>query len=669
MSLNWALVGPGLQTIFSQLQSSVDDHFLNPTSGYSLPLVGNQLGQPSDPVGQVFANLSQAISTAFQQNPPVQGQKPQDVVVSDLNTALASYQPQVSNPATSASQATFTVQAMAATPLTESVALELGLPGLASFPLPANPVVNAHLTFQLDLNFGLDQTGVFVDPTQNSASSPLLQVELKADLPGFTGANATLNGVPVQVTDSTQAPSSLDVPVTFNSSASGLVHNFSEADVDQINFASGAAGSINLAYALEVADAPALTLDLGVQWGLNSEIANTSPLDALNDGQVPAVTLDAGLDLKSLSNQLDAASSPLIQKLDQYLKPLQDVVDFFYQPLPVLSNLGITVTPRNLLQDFLPLNDQGFLSLLDTLHDFIDGSSSVSLPTGAEVNFASSTLPSSVDPRTNLSFSTLLSSIEAQATPDANSVNSEIQPFLTQLGDELDGTVVLPVLADPALAFDGLMTDDNVALFQYTLSPINLPTLANIALGPAIGPIIPPIPLFLQLSASFGLSAGLTLGYDTYGFHNAADDPLNGLFIADATAQAIGSIGLTGELNLGLVQAGAMGSVGLSFGVTGINTTGPTRIASIPSTRMTSRSRRRSSSSMISPTTPPAADHSVPSPSAARRISACRRSSRSGSRRSTSITPIPWATSRCSISIVRRASRRHRRSSPSCSAI
>jgi hypothetical protein len=575
LSLNWALVGPGLQTIFSQLQSSVDDNFLNPASGYSLPLVGTQLGQPDDPVGQVFANLAQEISSAFQQDPPVQGQKPQDVVVSDLNTALALYQPQVTNPTTSASEATFTVQASTTTPLTESVALELGLPGLASFGLTASSAVNTRLTFDLDLNFGLDQTGVFVDPTQNSASSPLLQVELKADLSGFTGAGATLNGVPVEVTDDTQAPSSLDVPVTFSSSASGVIHNFSEADIDQINFAASALGSINLAYALDVADAPALALDLGVQWDLNSVTANTSPLDGLDDGQVPTVTLDAGLDLNSLGSELNAASSPLIQKLDQYLKPLQDVVDFFYQPLPVLSNLGIDVTPRTLLQDFLPINDQGFLSLLDTLRDFVDGAGSFSLPTGADVTFASSMLPSTVDPRTNLSFSTLLSSIEAQATPDANSVNSEIGPFLTQLGDDLDGTVVLPVLADPALAFDGLLTDDNVALFQYTLKPINVPELANIDLGPELGPIIPPIPLFLQLTAGFGLSAGLTLGYDTYGFHNAVENPIDGLFIADASAQAIGSIGLTGKLDLGLAQAGATGSIGLSFGVTGINTSGP----------------------------------------------------------------------------------------------
>ncbi len=32
LSLNWALVGPGLQNIFSQVQASVNDHFLNPAS-------------------------------------------------------------------------------------------------------------------------------------------------------------------------------------------------------------------------------------------------------------------------------------------------------------------------------------------------------------------------------------------------------------------------------------------------------------------------------------------------------------------------------------------------------------------------------------------------------------------------------------------------------------
>ena len=470
LSLNWALVGPGLQNFFSQVQGSVDDHFLNPTSGYSLPLVGTQLGQPKDPAGQVFANLAQGIAASFTQNPPI-GQQPQVIVASDLDTALAQYQPQVTNTNLSASQATFSVQASATTPLTESDALELGLPGLASFAVTASSAVNVHLTFKLDLNFGLDKTGVFVDPTQNSANSPLLQIELKADLSGFTGAPANLNGVTAQVMDNSQTPSSLDVPVTFNSSAQSLIYNFGESNIDHINFDSTAAGNINLVYTIGVADAPGLALDLGVAWPLNSVNSNVSPFDAESDGQVPAVTFDAGVDLSSLSRELNTTTSPLIEELDKQVKPLQDVVDFFYQPLPVLSNLGVTATPRSLLQDFLPLNDKGFLALLDTLHDFIDGAGSFSLPTGGDVTFASSLLPSTVDPRTNLSSSTLLSSIESHATQDASSVNAQIQPFLTQLGDDLSGTVVLPILADPALAFDALLTSDNVALLPVHLEP------------------------------------------------------------------------------------------------------------------------------------------------------------------------------------------------------
>ncbi len=400
LSLNWSLVGPGLQAIFIQMQASANDHLLNPNAvGYSLPLVGTQLGQASDPVGQVFASLAQQIASTFQGDPPVTGQKPEDTVVSDLETALASYQPQVANTGSSSNQATFSVQAATSTPLTETVALELGLPGLAPLAVTANQAVGVQLTFTLDLKFGLDQTGLFVDPTQNGPSSPLLQVELKANLGGWAGTAGSLNGVHDQVTDDAHAPSSLDVPVTFNASASGNIYNFSASDIDQINFASSAAATVDLDYALDVADAPALTLDLGVQWPLNSVVAGTSPFDGPGDGQVPTVAFDAGVNLSSVGSELDPANSPLIQALDKQIKPLQDVVDFFYQPLPVLSNLGITVTPRALLQDFLPMNEKGFLTLLDTLHDLVSGAGSFSFPSGAEVTFASSTLPSTADPR------------------------------------------------------------------------------------------------------------------------------------------------------------------------------------------------------------------------------------------------------------------------------
>ena len=245
--LNWADVGPGLVGVFNQLQRSVNDHLLAPKNvPYSLPLVGTELGQAGDPVGQVFANLaSNQITSAFQQTPT----GPQDVI-NDLDTALQAYNPQVTNttPNNSSTEATFSIQASTTSPLqlSEVVGLQLGLPGLAFFGVTANQAVNAHLTFTLDLNFGLDQTGVFVDPTQNNANSPLLQLVVKADLQGFPGAAASLNGVAVEVTDNAQNPSSLDVPVTFNSSAQSVIYNFAEANIDQINFSNSAVGTVNL---------------------------------------------------------------------------------------------------------------------------------------------------------------------------------------------------------------------------------------------------------------------------------------------------------------------------------------------------------------------------------------------------------------------------------------
>ena len=500
------------------------------------------------------------------------GQAPEQTVVNDLNSALEQFQPQAAITAISASQATFTLQASASTPLSESVALALGLPGLQSLAVTtSNQPVAVQLTFQVDLAFGLNSgsNGFFIDPTQNSASSPLLQLELKASLGPISAPNAKLNGVPVLVTTSSQSPSTLDVPVTFNCSATSEVSGFTEADIDEVNVSSSAAGSINLAYALQVANAPALTLDLGVQWPLSSTVPNTSPLDGVNDGSPPTVTLDAGVDLNSVGNALNT-SSPLIQKFDTYVQPLQDVVNFFYQPVPILSNFGKPVTVRDLLAlpGILPQSDQGFLSVLDTLHDFINGSSGISLPAGGQVNFVSSQLPSGVDVRSNLGSAALLTAIESQAQ---QTDVGDIQSYLNELGSDLDGKIVLPLVSDPALAFDALLSNDNVALVQYTLNPVSLPQLANIQLGPELGPIIPPIPLFLKLMANFGFSAGLSLGYDTYGFHGSAN-PINGHFIANAKAQAIGGISLTGDLDVGLAQAGVTGTLGLSFGVAGLNT-------------------------------------------------------------------------------------------------
>ena len=108
-------------------------------------------------MGQVFASIGQQIGSEFTSNPPVAGpgQQPQNTVVSDLNSALAAYQPQVTNTATSDSLATFTGAGVGKHPSRPSrAALELGLPGLQSFAVTiGNQPVNVQLTFQLDLFF------------------------------------------------------------------------------------------------------------------------------------------------------------------------------------------------------------------------------------------------------------------------------------------------------------------------------------------------------------------------------------------------------------------------------------------------------------------------------------------------------------------------------------
>src|SRR5262249_7056875 len=159
--------------------------------------------------------------------------------------------------------------------------------------------------FTLNLTFGLDPGGVFVDPTQNNAGSPLLNLVVTADLKGFSGVAADLNGIPVQVTDSSQSPSQLNIPVSFDASAKAPIHGFSAASLDQIDVASNASADVNLHDATTAAHALALTLDLGVHWPLTSTKPGVGPFDALSDGQVPTVALNAGADLNSLAAVLN----------------------------------------------------------------------------------------------------------------------------------------------------------------------------------------------------------------------------------------------------------------------------------------------------------------------------------------------------------------------------
>src|SRR5262245_57008352 len=146
-SPNWAAVGSGLAGVFNQLQASVNDHLLAPKAvAYSLPLVGTQLGQSSDPVGQVFAGLAGQVQSAFHQTPT----GPNDVVT-DLGRALGAFNPKIAIQTNTATAATFSVQASTTSPsqLAEQVDLQLGLPGLQLVAVAAPKAVNASLTFSL----------------------------------------------------------------------------------------------------------------------------------------------------------------------------------------------------------------------------------------------------------------------------------------------------------------------------------------------------------------------------------------------------------------------------------------------------------------------------------------------------------------------------------------
>src|SRR5262249_43484242 len=121
----------------------------------------------------------------------------------------------------------------------------------------------------------------------------------------------------------------------------------------------------------------------------------------------------------------------------------------------------------------------------------------------------------------------------------------------------------LPILTDPLGDLKVLLAGENVVLAQWVLPSINNPSLVKLDLPPI--PSFPPIDL--RLGIHFGLEAGLTLGYDSYGLTpafqqdatnlNKGDlgaDLKEGLFLSNVQLALLGGIDITAEADVGIVK-------------------------------------------------------------------------------------------------------------------
>jgi hypothetical protein len=572
-------VGDGLNSVFGALQKALNGHFLSPSTSYSLPMVGQNLG--NDPQAQFLAAIGSAVAGVTDPG--------------QLKPAIPANSGTVTVTQPKGSQMDYAIQITNAQ-LTLSELFDSGLPGLSSGADPLSTLignlttkaqvhVTVDLTYNLQLFFTLDNSGnVALDTTQNNATTPLLTLNVSAhfDSAAFQSLSEPLGPLTVDVTDNgssfTAATQFNVVPNTYPAGSIDVTGSASSI------FMPSAQASLDLGLTVDGAaelNFPGLETDLVVLWNLSN---TTNAFDKItNDPQQPSMSFNLSVDLSSVGTWLNKM---LLSQVAQKLQPLQPTLDTINNvlttPIPIV---GSVIPNGNTLEDLIENYTSAgkgagtqIASFVNALEAIVKGNETLTQFTGSAITLASVDLP--ITPKADPRLATFdLAAVLNGLTPPSPS--KQAQSLLSSLN--LAGQFQLPLLANSLGDLQALLLDQNVVLVQWQLPSLALQVKTGI--GPF--PIVPP--LAVDLGLDFGLAGGLTIGYDTYGLTTTTptmlgwdQDPTKrsikaldeGVFIEDARLTFSGSISLSAEADLGVAQFGGTGSFNLSFGIQGIHDSG-----------------------------------------------------------------------------------------------
>jgi hypothetical protein len=325
-------------------------------------------------------------------------------------------------------------------------------------------------------------------------------------------------------------------------------------DLSQVvNVHLSAAANVNLhLVASYQADAhfPQVSTDFHLGWQF-------SPTDDLTGAQPDIVFNNVSLDLGSF---ITSFAGPILTQINQALQPVQPVLDFLTQRVPVISDFeGQTVTLLGLAAQLDP-NDFGaandFVNFVQAVHQL-----AASVPTNGsnlQINFGNFDLGSLADVRTanlgNVNVPTF-----SDINPDSqdgysqnSSAPTATQSFVHRLSNS--GGFSFPFLTKPSSLF-GLLLGKAVTLVQFDSPVLNF-TFDYTQAFPILGPVV--ATLSGHLSASMQLSAG----YDTAGLSELVSDPqhkwtdvFDGFFIDTSKTAVTVSAGLAAGAGIDLLVA------------------------------------------------------------------------------------------------------------------
>jgi hypothetical protein len=488
---------------------------------------------------------------------------------------------------------------------------DFGIPG---FGIEAEGGIGLAFDWSLDFGFGLSLSeGFYLLLNEDSdPSDPELEVALVAQLPDrLTGR---LAGLALTATDSgggQVADLGLAFAVDINNKSNATDGKLSLAEFGKLNFdvkvAAAAVADLNLVLGLDstlfgispsiAAGIPEVQADLLFQWGLGTSTFDAAGVfvpdyipisdvgNAIKDGlQLVAfenVALDVGSFLKDVLG-------PVVNQVKKITDPVQPLIDIITAPLPVISDLGPTVTLLDLAASFGKV-DPGLIYSIADIISLInripnpDEAGELLLPFGNFVVFdrdgtgaeAHTELWNPNFKRTGeggalsgLLADNGLNDLDFDALLNSSSGDAKAKSTMKDLrSGEAGGGFSFPLFDDPSQIF-GLLMGDPATLIQYDMAPLIFEFEWSQFFS-IWGP------LGVSVGIEFGADIDFDFGYDTLGIQQFVESDfrnfgalVNGFFIGDLVdgvdvpeVELFGRLWAAAELNLGVARAGVGGGI------------------------------------------------------------------------------------------------------------
>jgi autotransporter-associated beta strand protein len=307
---------------------------------------------------------------------------------------------------------------------------------------------------------------------------------------------------------------------------------------------------------------PSLAADFALDWGF-------SPTDPDLYGSVPTIAFNnVRLNVGEFVSDF---AMPILKKVRKFTEPVQPIVDFLTEPIPLVKQLGREMTPLDILrqfEDYRAVADyiEAVATVIDVINSIPIVGHGLYLPLGSfdllgtdlrhaqDTSGATPRVTETVDPKTEL------------ARP-------ENSPETASWLDDLPNGFSFPLVESPLSAFKLLMGQD-VDLLTYAMPPlefeVNVPEIVRI-------PIYPPYHVWAVIGARLEAKIDLKFGFDTHGFTKFREtgdwwDIFSGFYVsdrknADGTGPDVPEGTLSGTIDVG-AEVGSGAAVGVSGGVT-----------------------------------------------------------------------------------------------------